>query len=114
MCDKKNEEVARIVKWARQNIVIWDFICEPELYDFSIGDCIDILKKLDENNMNQLILVLLRKLRVNQYVEMAVNNVIENRIIGDFKDSGIIKELIKELEDIAKKENVLNERIMKE
>lgn len=51
---KENEKAIQVIKWIRKdatNALIWDILCGDSWFEYTIEDCIDMLEKTAEAEM---------------------------------------------------------------
>ncbi len=107
---EENENVATVIRWIRNNELVWELICGDCWMDFTVGDCIDILEGLVSEEMYQLALVLLYKLDHVKCMD-EVSNVIVNRIKKPDPSIGIITECIQEFRTIARQKDIIRKKL---
>lgn len=111
MHSKENREVSQIVRWIRKNMSIWDVISGDYGFDFTIGDCIDMLEQVTEEEMYPFALILIAKLGKCEYMDDAITNVIVHRINDPDPNTGIIMECINEFKMIANQKDIMKKDI---
>ena len=62
MYAKENEKTSQVIRWIRRNttnMLIWDVLCGDSWFDYTVGDCIDMLERVAAAEMYQFALILI-------------------------------------------------------
>lgn len=104
---KENEELIKVILLIRENVTIWEVLFGNGGHDIAIIDYIDMLEQLVAKELYQLAIILIAKLDSNYQLNMAITNVIVNRINYPTPTKGLITECIEEIKSIANKEDIM-------
>lgn len=114
MYSKENEKTTQIIRWIRKsntNTLIWDILCGDSWFEFTVGECIDMLEKTAEAEIYEFALILITRLGKCEYMGEALTNVIINRINDPSPDFGIITECIREFKKIADQKGIMEKNM---
>lgn len=114
MYTKENEKAAQIIKWIREsegNKLIWDILCGDTWFDFTVGDCIEMLEKTASAERYEFALILITRLARCRYMDAAVTNILASRINEPSPDIGIITECIREFKKVADQKGIMEENV---
>lgn len=106
---KENEELTKVLLLVRENVTAWEVLCGNGVRDIAVIDYIDMLEELVAKELYQLAMILITKLDNNCQLNMAITNVIVNRINCPTSNKGLITECIEEIKSIADKEDIKGE-----
>lgn len=114
MYSKENEKAAQIIRWIREsngNQLIWDILCGDSWYEFTVGDCIEMMENTAREEIYEFTLILISRLARCRYMDAAITNIIINRINEPNPDCGIITECIKEFKNIAEQKGIMEANV---
>ena len=114
MYAKENEKTSQVIRWIRRNttnMLIWDVLCGDSWFDYTVGDCIDMLERVAAAEMYQFALILITKLGKCRDMDEAITNIIIKRISEPDSNGGIITDCIKEFKNKKKKKGIMGKNI---